>query len=68
MTILLKKSETEDFLDEANHWTHDIGKARRFDSTERAMRHCHSLHFIGVNIVLKFLDPQYDLELEDCCG
>jgi len=67
MSILLKNSETADFLDEANHWTHDIRKARSFDTTERAMQHCRSLHFVGVNIVLKFLDPQYDLELEDCC-
>jgi len=67
MKILLKQLRTGRFLRDMDRWTADSAEALDFKTTPAAMDYSRIHSYGGISIILKFVDPRYDLELINCC-
>ncbi|MFN3408761.1 MAG: hypothetical protein ACK45B_07190 [Limisphaerales bacterium] len=60
MKILLQQVRTQLFLKEAGSWTANPYEALDFGVSQRAIDYAASHHLKGVQIVVKFIDGQFD--------
>lgn len=65
--VILKQSTTENFLGGRGRWTRNAAEALDFKTTPSAMDYALRHQYTGLTIVLKSVDPRYDLELPNCC-
>lgn len=60
MKILLQQSRTQLFLKGLGLWTANPYEAFDFEHSQRAIEFAHNNQLQGVQIVVKFIDGQFD--------
>lgn len=60
MKILLQQTRTQMFLKTVDAWTANPYEALDFEHSQRAIEFAHEHHMNGVQIVVKFIDGQFD--------
>ena len=67
MRVLLKLPANGMFLKDSNYWTNISANAMDFKTVPAAMDYSLIHGFQGASIVLKFVNPRQDVELNNCC-
>jgi hypothetical protein len=60
MKILLQHSRTQLYLRGLGDWTPDSNQAYDFGHSQRAIDFAREHYIIGVQIAVKFVDPEFD--------
>jgi len=63
MRVVLQQIATKLYFQGEGKWTVDAGEACNFGSSLKAIDYCLSQKMTGVEVVLKFSEPKYDIRL-----
>ena len=68
MKILIQECRTERFFQNDGNWGESSSETREFETTLKAVLHCHEQNLRNVRIVLRFGAREYDvfLPVHDC--
>jgi hypothetical protein len=63
MKVILQERATELYFQGEGQWVKDASEAFNFGNSLEAIDYCVTRQISGVEIVLKFADPRYDIRL-----
>ena len=63
MRVLLRSTESKNYLQDQGQWTSDRGAARDFGTSGRAILFATEHRLAGLEVVLAFENPLYDLSI-----
>ena len=63
MKVVLQQRATELYFEGEGRWVKDAGQAFNFRNSLEAIDYCVERQISGVEIVLRFADPRYDIRL-----
>jgi hypothetical protein len=61
MRVLLRNTETGRLFGNSGQWTDSMKEAQDFSSASRAITFASDRGFTGVEVLLSFDDPRYDI-------
>ncbi|MDB6109986.1 MAG: hypothetical protein JWR69_1736 [Pedosphaera sp.] len=62
--ILVRQKESLEFLSQEGLWVGSVVDARRFGTTWEARLACRTACLSGVEIIMRFRSPRYDIVIE----
>ena len=63
MRVLLRSTDSRNYIQDGDKWTADPGSARDFGTSGRAVLFAMENHLTGLEVVLAFENSQYDLAI-----